>query len=211
MTTIGLSQGGKNIPRLVPSRNIEKIQNAGHNLNIIMSTGYAAMVNSATNFIYEYLVKLKKLPICRGELKHYANRTEAGIRKFDVTLKYEFPNLDVWRRNLDLTDCISDKIQPACRGMYFALSNELGKTQPRDRDMLSNMIVGAILLRQATTLFDEELEKARRETMYNFRPYFGELSARCIEYPFGESFMIVSNAYNRRAGIVKNRICTYRH
>lgn len=197
MTTIGLSQGGKNKPRLVPSRNIEKIHDAGHNLNIIMSTGYAAMVNSATNFIAEYLAKLKKLPIYRGKLKYYANRTSAGIKKFDTTLKYDFPNLNVWKKNLDLTDCISDKIERVCKGMYFALSNELGKThtEAKDRDMLSNMIVGAILLRQSSVLFDEILEKARRETMYDFRPYFGHLSVKCIEYPFGEAFMIITEAY----------------
>lgn len=163
-----------------------------------MSTGYAAMINSATDFIVEYLVKLKKLPACQGKLKSYVTRTTAGIKKFDMTFKYEFPNLNVWKRNLDLTDCISDKISHVCKGIYFALSNELGKTikETECRDMLANMIVGAILLRQATTLFDEILEKARKETMYNFRPYFVPLSARCIEHPFGEAFMLVTNAYN---------------
>ncbi len=198
MITIRPPQGRGHSPRLVPSMNVEKIQDAGHNLNLIICTGYAAMVNSATNFIVDYMAQVKKLPLYRGSLKSYINRTAAGMNKFDMTFKYEFPNLKVWHNNLDLTDYISDKIEPVCKGIYFALSNELGKTltETKDRDMLANMIVGAILLRQATELFDSVLEKARKETMYDFRPYFGHLSAKCIEYPFGESFMIITDAYN---------------
>jgi len=196
MTSVRFPQRSTHYPNLIPSVSIEKVQDTGHNLNIIVSTGYAAIVNTATCFIVDYIEQLKKLSICRGLLKSYVNRIKLGMKKFDTSFKYDFPNLDIWKKNLDLTDCISDKIEPVCKSMYFAISNELGKTQPKDRDMLSNMIVGAILLRQATTLFDEILEKARIETSYDYRPYFSHLSARCIEYPFGESFMIVSNAYN---------------
>lgn len=196
MITIKLPQAGANVPRLVPSVNIDKVKETGHHLNLIISTGYAAMVNASTYFIVDYLAQLKKLPVCTGKLKLYAKRTADGMKKFDTTFKYEFPNLKVWQRNIDLTDCIYEKIQPVCKAIYYSISNELGKTQGgEERYMLSNMIVAAILLRQATTLFDEILEKARKETMYNFRPYFGHLSAKCIEYPFGESFMIITDAY----------------
>lgn len=196
MIRIKIPQAGNDHPRLVPSVDIEKIQDAGHNLNVIISTGYAALVNSATYFIVNYFDQIRRLPICRGQLKYYVNKAKQGMFDFERTFKYEFPNLDVWLKNLELIDCIYEKLKPTCEGIYFALSNELGKTHDKDRDMLSNMIVSAILLRQAITLFDEILEKARRETMFNFRPYFEPLSAKCIEHPFGEAFMLVSNAYN---------------
>ena len=126
MIKIRLPQAGAHSPRLVHPVNIEKIKETGHHLNLIISTGYAAMVNSATNFIVEYLADLKRMPICRNTLKSYVNKTTAGIKKFDLNFKYEFPNLKVWQNNLDLTDAISDKIEPTCKGMYFAISNELG-------------------------------------------------------------------------------------
>lgn len=205
MITIRQLQGGGNMShRFITDIDMEKVQDAGRSLNIIISTAYAALVNSATNFIVDYVAQVRKLPICRGTLKSYVNKIEKGMRKFDLAFKYEFPNLDVWQRNLDLTDAISDRIDPVCRGIYFAISNELGKTQPKDRDMLANMIVGAILLRQAVSLFGNVLEKARMETNYNFRPYFDALSAKCIEHPFGEAFAIISKAYDIDAQEITN-------
>lgn len=197
MIKIKLQQGRGRSPRLVPPIDMNKVEETGHNLNIIVSIGYMAMVNSATYFIVDYLAQIKRSPLCKGKLKSYINRIREGMRKFERTFKYEFPNLKAWQDNLDLTDYIYEKMKPTCKGIYFAISNELGKTveKTEDRDMLSNMIVGAILLYQATTLFDEIFEKARKETGYNFRPHFEMLSAKCIEYPFGEAFMIVSETY----------------
>lgn len=196
MTTIKKLQAGANMPRIVPSIDIEKVREYGRNTNIIISTAYISMLNSATCFIHECIVKLRESPFYRQKLKFYVNRTSQNIKKLDTSLKYEFSTLDVWDRNMDLTDAISDKLTPICKKMYFAISNELSKTQAKDRDMLSNMIVGAILLRQAIILFDEVLEKMSRETMYDFRPYFGHLSAKCIEHPFIEMFMLVAKTYN---------------
>ena len=172
MIRLKLPQAEANASRLVPIAIADKVQKASHNLNLIISVSYAAMVNSATYFIVEYLAHIRKLPVCRGLLKHYVNMTEDGMRRLERSFKYEFSNLDAWQRNLDLTDCLYEKIKPTCKGMQFALSNELEKiiSETGDRDMLSNMIVGSILLRQATTLFKDVLGNAHKETMFDFRP-----------------------------------------
>lgn len=197
MIRIKLPQTSNNIPRIVQCIDTKKVLDVGHSLNTIISVGYASMVNAATYFIVDYIAQIKKLPICRGKLNYYTNKTKIGIGNFEREFKSGFENIETWQRNTDLIDCIYEKIFPTCKCIYFALSNELGKkhADSKDRDMLSNMIVSAILLRQATTLFDEVLENARKETGYNFRQYFSHLSARCIEHPFGEAFMIVANAY----------------
>lgn len=195
MIKINLPQAEAHSPRLVPSVDIDKVQETGHNLNVIISVGYAAIVNAATYFIVDYISQIKNLKIFNGKLKHYINRTKFGMREFERKFKYEFGNLETYQKNIYLIDCIYDMIEPSCKGIYYAISNELGKTNSEERYMLANMIISAILLHQATTLFDEVLENARIESGYNFHRYFDTLSAKCIEYPFGEAFIIVSKIY----------------
>lgn len=197
MALIKLSQGGCNYKNIVHSASIEKIQDVGQNLNFIISVGYASMINAATYFLVDFLSQIRKIPTCRGKLKHYINRTTEGMKKLDMAFKYEFPNLEVWQKNIYLIDSIYEKIEPICKCIFFSISNELGKKikKTEDREMLSNMIVSCILLRQATTLFDESMESARRQTGYNYIPYFDMFSARCIEHPFGEAFIMVVDSY----------------
>ena len=77
MITIRQSQGGGDMfRRFITDIDMEKVQDAGRNLNIIISTAYAALVNSATNFIVDYVAQVRKLPICRGTLKSYVNKIE---------------------------------------------------------------------------------------------------------------------------------------
>lgn len=195
MIKIRLQQAEMNTPQLAPSIDIGKVQNVGYNLNVVISTSYLGMVNAATYFITDYLALLKNIPEYRGRLKYMANKTKVGMSKFDRTFKYEFPNLKVWQNSIDLTDAISDKIAPACKGIYFAVSNELGKSYCRNRDLLANMMVAGILLRQAMAIFDDALKRAYDVSGFDFRPYFSHLSAKCIEYPFSETFMIVADIY----------------
>lgn len=198
MIRINLSKYGDGSHSLIPTVNLDKVEEAGHQLNIIISIAYASLVNTSTYFLVDYLSQIKSMKICRGKLKSYINRTKDGMKKFDRNFKYEFTSSDIWQKNIDITDCIYEKLYPVCKKMYYSISNELGKTikSTEYREMLSNMIVSAILLRQSTILFDEVMDKARKETGYNYRPYFEMLSTKCIEYPFSQAFMIIAQAYD---------------
>lgn len=179
------------IPNIEPNA----VKEAERELNIILSTGYISLINLSTNYMIDFLAKASMLQIPNGRFKTYLNKTKAGMKKLEMTFKYNFPNLQTWQKNIELTDAICDMADPYCKQLFQIVSSELKKKKIDDHLMLSYMIVSAVILRKAALLFDEMLKSARRRTTYNFRPYFNYLNAECLEHPFAECVEIVVDHY----------------